>query len=592
MPPNAQAPIHLQRFMAIPEGVGVAVEVDSKRQVGRRRIFVQTDTGDVLGLEVDRSDRVQSIKKKVQAALHIPTEQSELLFGDQVLEGDLREVRNDSTLLLTRGLHRSSSSPCISEAFYALKQKDGIQPFEVVGGHLCCAKVRRLIKECVKAIKHGVEPVRAGGGLGGAYYFRNLRGERIAIVKPTDEEPFAPNNPKGFVGRMLGQPGFQSSVRVGETGIREVAAYLLDHHNFAKVPPTALVKATHPIFHVNVSSPGSLVPGKAQQRVAKIGSFQQYVQHDYDASEHGTSRFSVSAVHRIGILDVRIFNTDRHAGNILVRRLDADEMTDIHSFSSLQVDDPVDLIPIDHGLCLPETLEDPYFEWLHWPQASLPFSEEELDYIKNLDATKDAELLREKLPMLREVCLRMLVLSTTFLQEAAKAGLCLAEIGTMMSRDLCVVDKEFSQLEVACILAKLEVDRDLSAYIADGKEILEDFHDEDELLMVQFDMDREDENLGIPGSYNWNGVHDFPPLSPVCDLHVDDKQCYYPCHSPDGMYYDGNGLSWSSPGCSFAGLTHRKSFTPLSMLKESPHSDDELCYNSTTDFLHQAPPKN
>jgi hypothetical protein len=32
----------------------------------------------------------------------------------------------------------------------------------------------------------------------------------------------------------------------------------------------------------------------------------------------GTSRFSTSDVHRIGILDIRLFNTDRHAGNMLV----------------------------------------------------------------------------------------------------------------------------------------------------------------------------------------------------------------------------------------------------------------------------------
>ena len=28
------------------------------------------------------------------------------------------------------------------------------------------------------------------------------------------------------------------------------------------------------------------------------------------------------------------------------------------------------LAPIDHGFCLPEALEPPYFEWLHWPQVS------------------------------------------------------------------------------------------------------------------------------------------------------------------------------------------------------------------------------
>lgn len=29
------------------------------------------------------------------------------------------------------------------------------------------------------------------------------------------------------------------------------------------------------------------------------------------------------------------------------------------------------LRPIDHGFCLPEALEPPYLEWLHWPQVHL-----------------------------------------------------------------------------------------------------------------------------------------------------------------------------------------------------------------------------
>jgi hypothetical protein len=89
----------------------------------------------------------------------------------------------------------------------------------------------------------------------------------------------------------------------------------------------------------------------------------------------------------------------------------------------------VELIPIDHGLCLPETLEDPYFEWIHLPQASIPFSDDELDYIEKLDPGKDCDMLRMQLPMIREACLRVLALCTTFLKEAAIHGLCLAEIG-------------------------------------------------------------------------------------------------------------------------------------------------------------------
>ena len=35
------------------------------------------------------------------------------------------------------------------------------------------------------------------------------------------------------------------------------------------------------------------------------------------------------------------------------------------------------LVPIDHGFCLPETLEAPYFEWLHWPQVCVDRGGEE-----------------------------------------------------------------------------------------------------------------------------------------------------------------------------------------------------------------------
>lgn len=45
---------------------------------------------------------------------------------------------------------------------------------------------------------------------------------------------------QGFVGRELGEPGLKPTVRVGEAAMREVAAFLLDHHQFAGVPATAL----------------------------------------------------------------------------------------------------------------------------------------------------------------------------------------------------------------------------------------------------------------------------------------------------------------------------------------------------------------
>ncbi|CAM6013712.1 unnamed protein product [Sphagnum balticum] len=481
MPPNVQSPVHIHKPVAVPDGVngkGVSsggFSIMCRRQVGRRRIFVQTDTGNVLGIELDRADKVESVKKKVQAAFCVPTEQSDLVFGDLVLDKDLSGVRNDSPLLLTRNLYRSSSTPCLSPTIADVKSnKDFGQNrlFEIVGGSTCCSKINRLLREAAKAAEAGVDPVPAGGGLGGAYYFRNCRGESIAIVKPTDEEPFAPNNPKGFTGRALGQPGLKRSIRVGETGVREVAAYLLDHDHFAKVPATALVKAIHPIFNVNWGN-AVMIGGVPSLDSAKIGSFQQFVSHDFDASEHGTSRFPVSSVHRIGILDIRLFNTDRHAGNILVKKLGTDagggeSTSNCWPCSGLRVEESVELIPIDHGLCLPETLDDPYFEWLHWPQASFPFSDEEIAYIERLDPMRDAEMLRRELPTLREACIRMLVLSTIFLKKGTAAGLSLADIAGMMSRELCGVDEDASELENLCMQAKAEVDEELLAWSSES----------------------------------------------------------------------------------------------------------------------------
>ncbi|GAB2226511.1 hypothetical protein Droror1_Dr00022321 [Drosera rotundifolia] len=415
---------------------------EGKQATGRRRVFVQTETGRVLGMELDRSDNAHTVKRRLQLALNVPTDESSLTFGDVVLKNDLSAIRNDSPLLLTRNLlHRSSSTPCLSPSGRDMQQRDKSGPIEILGHSDRFVATRQLVKEIVKGIKNGVDPVPVHGGLGGAYYFRNSRGENVAIVKPTDEEPFAPNNPKGFIGKALGQPGLKRSVRVGETGIREVAAYLLDYDHFASVPATALVKITHSIFNLNNGMNGNKVPDR--KLVSKIASFQQFIPHDFDASDHGTSSFPVCAVHRIGILDIRILNTDRHAGNLLVRKLGGAGRFD-----------QVELIPIDHGLCLPESVEDPYFEWIHWPQASIPFSEDELEYIENLDPIRDREMLRSELPMIREACLRVLVLCTTFLKEAAANGLCLAEIGEMMSREFRSGDEEPSEMELVCIEAK------------------------------------------------------------------------------------------------------------------------------------------
>lgn len=465
-------------------------EYTRAKPAATRRVFVQTETGSVLGMDLDRNDNAHTIKRRLHLALNVPTDESSLTFGDVTLSNDLSGIQNDSPLLLSRNfMHRSSSTPCLSPSASSgenLQQRDQSGPVEILGCSYHFDRTSKLVQDIVEAIKNGVDPVPVNGGLGGAYYFRNSIGENVAIVKPTDEEPFAPNNPKGFVGKALGQPGLKHSVRVGETGYREVAAYLLDHDHFANVPPTMLVKVAHSVFNVNNGVNGNKLENK--EIVSKIASLQQFIPHDFDASDHGTSSFSVTEIHRIGILDVRIFNTDRHAGNLLVRKLGG-----ILGFSK------VELIPIDHGLCLPESLEDPYFEWIHWPQASVPFFEEELEYIKNLDPIRDSEMLRKELPMIREACLRVLELCTIFLKEAAAFGLNLAEIGQMMSREFHYQEEEPSELEFVCLEAKeLMSEEELSFFEADGGD--DEIQFELDCQSAEVDLVSKMSNDGLSGS--------------------------------------------------------------------------------------------
>lgn len=339
-------------------------------------------------------------------------------------------------------------------------------------------QVHALVVEVAIAMATGLNLEPAPSGLGGAYFLHARNGDTIAVAKPIDEEPLAINNPKGFGGRMLGQPGLKSSIRIGETGARESAAYLLDHGGFSGVPPTALVKLSNFNFNLLDSGPNADSGLNSDSNPSyKIASLQRFVNHDSDAGDLGPSSFSVTSVHHIGILDVRLMNLDRHAGNLLVRQ-------ENESYGLGKAE----LVPIDHGFCLPECLDNPYFEWQHWPQASLPFSEDEVDYISSLDPFKDAELLRTEVPSIRESSIRVLVLCTIFLKQATAYGLCLVDIGEMMTREFLGGKEHCSSLENLCATAKANLNRGLGE---DDDVNCDHVREDDEILLPRVFKNRQ-----------------------------------------------------------------------------------------------------
>lgn len=410
------------------------------------------------------------------------------------------------------GLNDCSSGGSDSEASTSSQNEvlfyNGVKPsLKFVGNYGNREKMNQMAQDIARGFRSEEgDPERLTEGLGGAYVFKNNLGQKIAVVKPTDEEPLAPNNPKGFVGRSLGDPGLKPTVRVGEAGLREAAAYLLDHDNFSKVPFTSLARMTHGVFHYNQSNPSVIVP--SQEQNTKLVSVQEFVEHQYDASDVGTAMFPVGAVHKIGILDIRLFNTDRHSGNILVCNKEGPRLNFRSSSSNSLAGGlagsagslgssgrfsfpTVDLVPIDHGFCLPETLETVYFEWLHWPQASMPFSEEELQYIAKLDPKGDIAMLYRELPMLRVQSLRLLEVSTTLLKKSAEKGLTLAEIGSVMSAPISGFNDEASELERLCILAKEEVtfSYSMNSMRCSMKQQLEDWEEDSDVEDSMFEMD-------------------------------------------------------------------------------------------------------
>jgi hypothetical protein len=205
--------------------------------------------------------------------------------------------------------------------------------------------LRDMINSTYEGLKNGHRPIRSSEGTGGTYFMQDSTGqEHVSVFKPLDEEPMAVNNPRGLPSSTNGK-GLKRGTRVGEGALREVAAYVLDHPRsgprlvtgeeigFSGVPPTVImVQCLHQEFH----HPNGYA---CSSKHVKIGSLQKFVNNDGNCEDIGPGAFPVEEVHKITVLDIRMANADRHAGNILIRK---------------EAGGQIKLIPIDHGYCLPD----------------------------------------------------------------------------------------------------------------------------------------------------------------------------------------------------------------------------------------------
>ncbi|KAL6982107.1 Phosphatidylinositol 4-kinase gamma 4 [Sarracenia purpurea var. burkii] len=277
-----------------------------------------------------------------------------------------------------------------------------------------------MVNSTLEGLARGNYPIRCAEGTGGAYFMQDALGKKyVSVFKPIDEEPMAVNNPRELPLSVDGE-GLKKGTRVGQGALREVAAYILDHpkaghrlisgeeRGFAGVPPTTMVKCLHRGFN------------HPQGLAVKIGSLQMFMENYGSCEDMGPSAFPVEEVHKISVLDIRMANADRHAGNILVSKGE---------------DGRTVLIPIDHGYCLPDSFEDCTFDWLYWPQARQPYASDTIEYIKSLDAEEDIALLKFHGWDLPLECARTLRISTMLLKKGTAKGLTPFAIGSIMCRE-------------------------------------------------------------------------------------------------------------------------------------------------------------
>lgn len=127
--------------------------------------------------------------------------------------------------------------------------------------------VPRSLHESLRKVQasfiQGEGPCLTEEGTSGSYVLKDVCADDlsgslnkpVAVWKPIDEEPFAPNNPRGMQA-PFGSETCRPGVKSGESSIREVLAYMLDHEGFAGVPETALVEVSHPSLNMERLSEG------------------------------------------------------------------------------------------------------------------------------------------------------------------------------------------------------------------------------------------------------------------------------------------------------------------------------------------------
>ncbi len=202
-------------------------------------------------------------------------------------------------------------------------------------------------------------------GTSGSYFISSSQGEKVAILKPLDEELGALRARRKDI--MMAKVGIQP----GTSGFREVIAGKI----FSDlVPPTALVTTSYMYFNYN--------PDREGLQPVKQCSMQKIIPDVTEVHNLEREEFPLLLPHLspIVMLDICLLNSDRHTGNLLIRR-------DEEGISGV--------FPIDHGCILPDNFgTGGLFFWYRVVDPTARFSPSEQARINSIDLVATKEELR------------------------------------------------------------------------------------------------------------------------------------------------------------------------------------------------------
>ncbi|CAH8548046.1 unnamed protein product [Schistosoma rodhaini] len=269
-----------------------------------------------------------------------------------------------------------------------------------------------VLQSALQAIESGILPERIYQGSSGSYFVKNANGEKIAVFKPKDEEPYGKLNPKWtkWMHKHCCPCCFGRSCLVPNQGyLSEAGASLVDQRlRLNIVPSTRVVRLVSESFNYSTVDRAksrtkqhfaSRFPelGRHFNRLGlppKIGSFQLFVSGCRDA-DYWLRHFDNESLpkptasefrfqfEKLVILDYLIRNTDRGNDNWLIRYQSSELKEDTDETNKDDwgvVDMPkIELFAIDNGLSFPFKHPDEWraypFYWAWLPMAKEPFSD-------------------------------------------------------------------------------------------------------------------------------------------------------------------------------------------------------------------------